>query len=250
MVEKKGPSSKTVNSELSPSPLPLTAKEKMVLEFIEAFQVESGICPSYQEIKEHFGFASFNSVQNYLKQLIAKGYLRVPLNQKRAIQILHSASSLQSRLSLDTPKISAGLSHPPLLQSNEEVLSLPLLGKVAAGQPLESLKHDEFIKIPAEMVRHGSKTFALKVEGDSMINEGIFSGDTVLVQQQSHADNGDIIVASVDNESTIKRFYLRSERKGGVKIELRPANDTMQSLWYSPEDVQIQGILVGLLRKF
>lgn len=258
MTDKKTPSTKTVvlteNQELSSSPLPLTAKEKNVLEFIEEFQMKAGICPSYQEIKEHFGFASFNSVQNYLKQLIAKGYLHVPSNQKRAIQILHSASSLQnrtqSRLSIAGKNISTGPSHPPLLQSNEEVLSLPLLGKVAAGQPLESFKHNEFIKIPAEMVRRGDKTFALKVQGDSMINEGIFSGDTVLVQQQSHADNGDIIVASVDNESTIKKFYLRPERNGGARVELRPANDHMESMWYSPDEVQIQGILVGLLRKF
>lgn len=267
MTDKKAPTKKTseknsdssfknsLNATLSPSPLPLTAKEKSILEFIEQFQMSSGICPSYQEIKEHFGFASFNSVQNYLKQLIAKGYLKVPLNQKRAIQILHSASAVQSRLvnASNVRNISTGPSQPTLLQSNEEVLSLPLLGKVAAGQPLESLKHDEFIKIPADMVRNGSSTFALKVEGDSMINEGIFSGDTVLVQQQSHANNGDIIVASVDNESTIKRFFLRSEKgsaKGELKIELRPANDQMKSMWFSPDEVQIQGILVGLLRKF
>lgn len=222
--------------------------------------MSSGICPSYQEIKDHFGFASFNSIQNYLKQLIAKGYLRVPLNQKRAIQILHSASALQTRLGVVGAKsasanfkssISAGPSQPPLLQSNEEVLSLPLLGKVAAGQPLESFKHNEYIKIPSEMVRNGSKTFALKVQGDSMINEGIFNGDTVLVQQQSHANNGDIIVASVDNESTIKRFFLKTEGKGGqAKVELRPANDRLESMWFSPDEVQIQGILVGLLRKF
>jgi repressor LexA len=247
---------KSVSSENSPSPLPLTAKEKNILEFIEEVQLSSGICPSYQEIKDHFGFASFNSVQNYLKQLIAKGYLKVPLNQKRAIQILHSASALQSHLGIAGAKsarsnLSTGPSQPPLLQSNEEVLSLPLLGKVAAGQPLESLKHNEYIKIPSEMVRNGSKTFALKVQGDSMINEGIFNGDTVLVQQQSHANNGDIIVASVDNEATIKRFFLKTEGKGDqAKVELRPANDRLQSMWFSPDEVQIQGILVGLLRKF
>jgi repressor LexA len=258
------------NAENSPSPLPLTAKEKSILEFIESFQLSAGICPSYQEIKDHFGFASFNSVQNYLKQLITKGYLRVPSNQKRAIQILHSASAVPSRLALaqasgpasfgavasgtasrmtSKKDISAGPPYSPLLQSNGEVLSLPLLGKVAAGQPLESLNHDEFIKIPAEMVRHGSSTFALKVQGDSMINEGIFNGDTVLVQQQSHAKNGDIVVASVDNEATIKRFYLHTE-PNRAKVELRPANDQLESMWFSPEQIQIQGILVGLLRKF
>src|SRR5437868_15138774 len=117
--------------QLSTSPLPLSAKGKAVLEFIQNFQTSPGISPSYQKIKDNFGFASFNSVHNYLKQLTAKGYIKIPSNQKRAIQILQSANSL--KLHVGT---SAGPSQPPLLQSNEEVLLLPLQGKVAAGRPI------------------------------------------------------------------------------------------------------------------
>lgn len=224
------------------SPLPLTAKEKAFLEFIEGFQKSSGISPSYQEIKDYFGYASFNSVQNYLKQLTRKGYVKNQANQKRAIQILNRCTAS-----------STGPSPTSLLQSTEEVLSLPLLGKVAAGQPLESVKHNEFIHIPAHMVRNASKTFALIVQGDSMIDEGILDGDTILVQQQSRAQNGDLVVATIDNEATVKRFYLRTPPRGNhdeLLVELRPANEKLQSMWYSPYEVSIQGILVGLLRKF
>jgi repressor LexA len=226
-------------------PLPLTAKEKAFLVFIEGFQKSSGISPSYQEIRDHFGFGSFNSVQNYLKQLIRKGYVKSPANlknQKRAIQIVQH--------SLNT---SAGPSLTSLLQSKEEVLSLPLLGNVAAGCPIESLKHDEYISVPANMVRQAHKTFALRVQGDSMINEGILDGDTILVQQQASAANGDIVVATVENEATVKRFYLRTPPRGchdELMVELRPANEKLQSMWFSPYEVSIQGIVVGLLRKF
>jgi repressor LexA len=233
------------------SPLPLTAKEKAFLEFVDSFQKSSGISPSYQEIRDHFGFGSFNSVQNYLKQLTRKGYLKNHANQKRAIQIVQSVVGRhQAQSSMNTP---AGPSLTSLLQSKEEVLSLPLLGKVAAGSPIESLKHDEFIQVPNQLVRSPSKTFALRVQGDSMINEGIMDGDTILVQQQNNASNGDLVVATIDNEATVKRFFLRSPPRGNydeLMVELRPANDKLQSMWYSPLEVNIQGILVGLLRKF
>lgn len=240
----------SVNSEnlSSTSPLPLTAKEKAVLEFIEVSLGGSGICPSYQEIKEHFGFASFNSVQNYLKQLSQKGYVQAASNQKRAIQILHSASALQDHF-----KSSTGSSPQPLLQSKEGVLSLPFLGKVAAGRPLEALAHDEFVDVPSALVREARKSFALKVQGNSMIDEGILDGDTILIQQQSHAKNGDLVVATIDNEATVKRFYLHSPSRGSnneVQVELRPSNETMPSMWYSPFEVNIQGVVVGLVRKF
>jgi len=230
------------------SPLPLSAKEKTVLEFIQSFQTSSGISPSYQEIRNHFGFASFNSVQNYLKQLTTKGYIKNPSNQKRAIQVLQPASSLRSHAD-----ISVGPSQPPLLQSNGEVLLLPLLGKVAAGRPIESLNHNEFIAIPPQMVRHPDKTFALKVQGDSMIDEGIWNGDTILVQQQATAHNGNIVVATIEDETTVKRFYLQPPPRGShddLMVELRPANQNLQSMWYSPHEVNIQGIVIGLLRSF
>lgn len=235
------------------SPLPpLTPKEKSVLEFIENHLLESGISPSYQEIKDHFGLASFNSVQNYLKQLLNKGYIANPQNQKRAIQVLHSASAVQEHL-LSKVSTATGSPRSQLLQARDEILSLPLLGKVAAGQPIEAIKHDEFIDVPPSMVRVPSKSFALKVQGDSMIDDGIFDEDIILIQKQSSANNGDIVVATVEDEATVKRFYLRSKPEAPASekwVELRPSNSAMKSMWFDPAQVEIRGIVVGLIRKF
>ena len=230
---------KTSLKSYSPLPTelsPLTEKEKSVLEYIEISVARSGISPSYQEIKDHFGFASFNSVQNYLKQLSHKGYVKIPSHQKRAIQILHPAQTVQKIMQEKQAALG------PL--DSEHVLSLPLLGRVAAGRPIESFTHDEFIEAPPSLVRLPSKTFALEVSGDSMIEEGIFDKDIILVQKQVTASNGDVVVASIDNESTVKKYFFQTPQ-----VELRPANSALKSMWYSPEQVQIQGLVVGLMRK-
>lgn len=232
---------------------PLTPKEKLVLEFIEGHILSSGVSPSYQEIKDHFGLASFNSVQNYLKQLTNKGYIENPQGQKRAIQVLHAASAVQQHLQSKKVSTTTGSHRSQLLQARDEILSLPLLGKVAAGQPIEAFKHDEFVDIPPSMVRDPGKSFALKVQGDSMIEDGIFDQDIILVQKQSSANNGDIVVATVDNEATVKRLYLRARPNSdstAKMVELRPSNSTMKSMWYNPEQVEIRGIVIGLIRKF
>lgn len=228
---------------------PLTPKEKRVLEFIEEHTLSSGVSPSYQEIMDNFGLASFNSVQNYLKQLTTKGYIDNPSGMKRAIRILHSANSVVENLKQVSTK--TGSPRLQLLQARDEVLSLPLLGKVAAGQPIENLKHDEFVEVPPNMVKKPNHSFALKVQGESMIDDGIWDEDIILVQQQNNAKNGDIIVATVDNEATVKRIYYKPHPSTKEPmIELRPSNSKMKSMWYHPEDVQIRGILVGLIRKY
>ena len=231
-----------------PLPLPsLSPKEKAFLEFVEAQMKTTGICPSYQEIMDHFGFASFNSVQNYLRQLTSKGYIEMPPHQKRAIRILHSAHALQEDLER---RLSTEPSRGSLLQARGEVLSLPLLGKVAAGQPLERIKNDEFVEVPPHMVKKPDSTFVLEVEGDSMIDDGIWDGDYLLIQRQQTAKNGDIIVASVDNEATVKRFYLKPGASNGATVELRPSNPRLKSMWFSPDVVDIRGLVVGLLRRY
>lgn len=238
------------------APLPLTEKERSVLEFIELQISDSGIAPSYQEIKDHFGFASFNSVQNYIKQLTQKGYLLSSNNQKRSLQILQSPSAAQewvlAQKSSSPPRSSKSLKK---VEPEEAFYSVPLLGKVAAGQPIEAFEHDTFVDVPPSLVRNPSKSFALKVEGQSMIEDGIFDGDIILVQKQQSASNGEIIVASIENESTVKRFFLSNKPNSKDKstdkwVELRPANSNMKSMWYSPDQVQIQGVVVGLVRKF
>lgn len=281
------------------STLPLSIKEKMTLEFIEAYVAQNGVAPTFQEIKEHFGFASFNSVQRYIKQLQLKGYIHVPGgNQKRAITVLHSASTRKNALrhilaqsskmsedelvsqmregvleghaarasddagemfrhlrlsqthkpnAVSTPSIKAPVADQP----QQELLSLPLLGRVAAGRPIESMAHEEFVDVPPSMVREPRRSFTLRVAGQSMIEDGIFDGDILIVQEQKRANNGEICVCSVEGEATVKRFYLHvGEKLARPQVELRPANTEMESMWYSPEQVEIRGIVVGLLRKF
>ena len=263
------------------SPLrPLTKKEMKVLEFIEDYMQVRQVAPSYQEIQDHFGFKSINSVQSYLRQLQNKGYIHIPGgNQKRAISLLQSAQTISSTLGLSNRR-SASLERQTsnsFYPSKEETpahvsrpqpesLSLPLLGRVAAGSPIEALDHDEFVEVPANMVRNPSKTFALRVEGQSMIEDGILDGDLIFVQQQPHANNGEIVVAMVDNEATVKHFYLHKDdnlkvvpsnpqtssqrRSATQQVELRPANSSMESMWFKPQQVEIRGVVVGLLRHY
>ncbi|MCC6276317.1 MAG: transcriptional repressor LexA [Oligoflexia bacterium] len=201
---------------------PLTPKEMMILEFIKDFWKKKGHAPSYEEIKSRFGFASFFSVQRYLKQLELKGYVRSPWgNKKRALEIV------------DTDERSD--------------FSLPLVGRVAAGRPIEAIQTDNSIDVPQWMVQGGpANKFALEVRGQSMIEDGIHDGDIIVVQKQSVAHNGQTVVALVDDlEATVKRFY-----KKGDTVELRPANPEMKSIYVPTERVSINGVVVGLIRKF
>ncbi len=215
---------------------PLTPKEKNVLEFIETYISDNGYSPSFVEIKDHFGFASNNSVQNYLRQLEQKNYIHNPGgNQKRALRVIHSAQALPDNLREIQTRLTPNV-------------TVPLLGTVAAGAPIEHLKHDEYIDIPVSLLKNPDQTYALQVQGDSMIEDGIHDGDTILVQRQEYASDGEIIVAVVNHEATVKRIYQRKKKQG--KIELRPANSTMESFWFHPEEVDIRGIVVGLIRRY
>ena len=215
---------------------PLTPKEKGVLEYIENYISEMGYSPSFLEIKDHFGFASNNSVQNYLKQLEAKNYIFNPGgNQKRALRVTQSSQTLPDNLREIKARMTPNV-------------TIPLMGTVAAGAPIEHLKHDEYIDIPVSLLKNPDTTYALQVQGDSMIEDGIHDGDTILVQRQEFAKDGEIVVAVVNHEATVKRFYR--PRKKGDKVELRPANSGMESFWYHPAQVDIRGIVVGLIRKY
>ncbi len=254
----------------------LTFKEKNVLEFLEAYMRENGISPSYQEICQNFGFASFNSVQRYLKQLEEKGYIHNPGgNQKRALTLLRPASAVQESVSESVGNSSNNSNNNldnvrnvmPAVNPAAEVFNLPLLGRVAAGAPIEAYEHDEYIDVPASLVRHADRTYALRVQGQSMIEDGIFDGDVILVQRQSQAANNEIVVAMIGEEATVKRFFTHVKDSRDVEanqlalsdglkkssnkmIELRPANSTMSSMWFKPDEVQIRGVVVGLIRKF
>lgn len=176
--------------------------------------------PSYEEIRQEFGFASLNSARKHLLQLHRKGYIRSPWkNQKRALEIIEQE---------EVPRAAA----------------IPLLGTVIAGAPLESEEVPESIEVPESLLRRGEH-FALRVHGDSMIEDGIHEGDVLVVQSRETADVGQTVVALVDGEATVKRFY----RHNG-KIELRPANGRYAPIVADPAAVKVRGVVVGLVRSF
>ena len=176
--------------------------------------------------------------------------------------MLHSAGDFQKDL-VDRLQVPAEPSHGSYpnqsspknsaFEDHSKVLPIPFLGRVAAGQPIERVSENEFIEIPRNLVKNIKDLFALKVEGDSMIEEGIFNGDTLVIQSQKAVRDGDLIVASVDQEATVKRFYQKvnpQEPEHGKMIELRPANSRLSSMWYHPAQVEIKGLVKALLRSY
>ena len=196
----------------------LTERQRAIYGFIKTYIAGHGIAPSYEEIRQAFRFRSYNSVQKHLKRLEEKGVLRSPWgNRKRALE---------------------------LVEQRPVATSLPLVGRVAAGRPVEAIVHPETVEVPDALLR-GVDNFALRVVGDSMIDEGIHDGDIVVVKPQRDALNGQTVVALIGDDATIKQFHRQ-----GSRIELRPANPAMRPIMLQEEDLQIQGVVVGLIRRF
>lgn len=200
----------------------LTKKQKQVLDFIVDYIQENEFSPTQMEIKEHFGFKSLGSVQDYIKYLKNAGYLENDPNSVRGLKPVDPDSPSQ----------------------NENVLQIPLHGKVAAGNPIEAMEGTEFIDVPSHMIRQGSH-YALTISGESMIEDGILDGDVIVVKEQNNANNGDTVVAVIDNEATVKRYYKKSN-----SIELHPANSSMKPIIVKGGNFQIKGVLVGLIRAY
>ncbi len=232
---------------------PLTENEKNVLGFIETELVRTGLSPSYQEICDEFGFASYNSVQNYVKQLTKKGYIKVHPNQKRGLEVVRSATAFQAQV-LRKVNATTGSQKDMLLQAPSGVRPIPLLGKVAAGTPIERSTENESLEVPPTLMKDPEQSYALQVEGNSMIEEGIHSGDWIVVLKKEAAKNGDLVVAVVNGdagqEATVKRIYYHPKNPNDKKVELRPSNSELTSQWFSEPKVQIRGHVTGLLRKF
>lgn len=240
--------------------MPLTPKQKKILEFLESFSAENGYAPSQQEIATHFGFSSLGTVQNYLVRLEQQGFLHKEWNARRGTQVLPflkpTAAPAEAHQEGRTRAPPAGgpfSSHHKgtevdgvgLVQSL--AVCLPLVGRVAAGRPIEAIQTQETLDVPASMLR-GGEHFVLRVTGDSMIEDGILSGDYVVIKKQLTANNGETVVALVGNEATIKRYFRR-----GRKVELHPANPAYQPLiidsMVENSDLKIEGILVGVIRR-
>ncbi len=196
----------------------LTKQQTRVYSYLETYLRRKGRPPSYQEIQDYFGFGSLNSVVKHLKQLERKGYLESPWgNQKRAFRLL------------------------PLRTT---AATIPFLGRVAAGAPIEAVDIPEAVEVPESLLA-GGNNFALQVQGESMIDEGIRDGDVLIIRKQDHADNGQTVVAQIEGEATIKKFYQRDGR-----VELRPANEELKPLVVPAEKVEIIGVVVGLVRHY
>ena len=197
---------------------PLTPKQKQVLDFIAQHIESEGFAPSQQEIARAFGFRSLGTVQNYLIRLEREGLLSRDWNGRRSLRLTAVA---------------------------EQGMQLPLAGTVAAGKPIEAIETSDTIDVPPAMVGAGEH-FVLHVAGDSMIDDGILDGDYVVVRKQVTAENGQTVVALLDNEATVKRL-----QRHGQTIELHPANSTMQPITVDGEaPFSIEGVVVGVIRHY
>lgn len=199
----------------------LTERQRDVLRFIEQRITDDGVAPTLQEIADAFDFRSTASAQKHVAHLERKGYLERRKHQKRGLVLPHSKSTRQ--------------------QASE----LPLFGVVAAGAPIESIPDDERVFVPTDFLR-GGEHFVLRVRGDSMIGDGIHDGDLVVLQQAQTAADGEMVVALVADEVTLKRIY----RENATTLRLQPANPAMPTMIAPADDVQVQGIVVGLLRRY
>ena len=201
----------------------LTKRQSEVLNFVKEFMVSHGYPPTVREICNSLGLSSPATVHSHLAQLESKGYIKKNSNKNRAIELLVNNEYLTKK---------------------DDVIEVPLLGKITAGNPIEAIERpDEYFSLPAYLIPKQKEVFTLKVSGESMINAGIFDGDIVIVERTNAARNGEIVVAMTDeNEVTLKTFY-----KENGYFRLQPENDTMEPFIF--ENITILGRAIGLYRK-
>ena len=205
----------------------LTRRQKEVLDFIAAYQVENGYSPSYEEIARGLKLASIATVHKHISALDKKNYLQRSHNQSRSIEVAPRYLQEQRR------------------NRQQALLEVPVLGTIAAGKPVEAFDDPASVSF-ADFVGH-KDTYALQVRGDSMIEDHICEGDMILVEETVQARDGEIVVALVGGaETTLKRFY----REPGNMIRLQPANSTMSPIRVPAQEVQVQGRLLAVLRKY
>ena len=207
----------------------LTERQRDILNFIRDFQKARGIAPTHREICDHFGFSSYGTVYKHLSLLEKKGLIRRDWNQKRGVEVVDDPK---------TPK------SEPRREDRPAARELPLFGYIAAGRPLDVDVSDEMIAVPEHLTSRG-ENYVLKVRGDSMVEDGILDGDLVIIARREDATNGEMVVANVSGEVTLKRLYREGER-----VRLQPANSMMSPIYAAARDVAVQGVVVGLMRRF
>jgi repressor LexA len=198
----------------------LTKRQKELFDFLDGYLAEHGYAPTLEEIGARFNLNSLATVHKHLTNLETKGLIRRTWNHSRAIELVRR-------------------------EQTRAAVELPLLGCVAAGKPIEALETADVIAVPEDLVRR-QNTFVLRVVGSSMIGDGILDGDFIVVEERPTAENGETIVATINGEATVKRFYR--ERAG--RVRLQPANDAMQPILCRDKDLEVRGVVVAVLRKY
>jgi repressor LexA len=200
--------------------LPLTKRQREILDYLQDFIQQHGYAPSLEEIGRRFGLSSLATVHKHLTNLQEKGFIKRAWNRSRSVEMI--------------PTNSGGRS-----------VDLPMLGYVAAGVPIEAIASTETIAVPEEMVGRRD-TYVLRVRGNSMIDEQICDGDFVIIEDRKTAQNGETVVALLGGaDVTLKKLYRENGR-----VRLQPANPTMQPLYVEPDQVQVQGVVIGVMRKY
>jgi repressor LexA len=198
----------------------LTRRQREVLDVIREFIDANGYSPSLEEIGGSLGLSSVATVHKHVTHLVEKGLVRRVWNQNRSIDLVR--------------------------ESTGKALDLPLVGTIAAGAPLEAVPTTETLTVPADMVSGRGRTFVLKIQGESMIGEQIREGDYVIIEERQLARDGETVVALVDgSDATLKRFY-----REGATVRLQPSHPTMAPIVLAADRVQVQGVVVGLIRKY
>jgi repressor LexA len=200
--------------------LPLTKRQREILDYLQDFIQQHGYAPSLEEIGRRFGLSSLATVHKHLTNLQEKGFIKRAWNRSRSVEMIPT-------------------------NTNGRSVELPLLGYVAAGLPIEAIATSETIAVPEDLVGRRD-TYVLRVKGNSMIDEQICDGDLVIVEDRKTAQNGEMVVALLSgSDVTLKKLYRENGR-----VRLQPANPTMQPIYADADQVQVQGVVVGVMRKY
>lgn len=224
----------------------LTKKQHALLMFINERISETGVSPSFEEMKEALDLKSKSGIHRLITALEERGFVRRLAHKARALEVLKLPETAVPAGGF-TPTVIENPTPPKAMPTYTEMSEeIPVLGRIAAGTPISAIQHEQSrVQVPPSMLR-GGEHFALEVKGDSMINAGIHDGDTVIIQRCDDATNGDIVVALVDDEeATLKRI-----RKKGGSIALEAENPAYETRIFGPDRVKVQGRLTGLLREY
>jgi repressor LexA len=199
----------------------LTRRQKEILDYVGKHLERRGYAPTIEEIGEHFGLSSLATVHKHLTNLQDKGFIKRAANRSRALELVPSGMAVRA-------------------------VELPLLGRVAAGSPIEAITGTETVFVPEDMVGRRD-TYVLQVKGDSMIDEQIRDGDYVIVEDRTSVRDGEMVIALIGGESaTLKKLY----REGEGRVRLQPANRRMKPIFVDQDDLRVQGVVIGVLRKY